>query len=102
MENKTYTKPMYKCAICDSIYENIAERVKCEQSCLKKKQEEEKKAATEKKMAEKKIRKEAVDEAVANAFRLVNAYMKDYGSYEYDRNVVEDCVWPSRIWHYFG
>lgn len=102
MENVTYAKPMYKCAICDSVYENIAERTRCEQSCLKKKAEEEKRIAAEKKAAEKKIRKEAVDEAVMNAFRLINAYTNDYGSYEYDADTVKDCIWPSRIWHYFG
>lgn len=102
MENKTYAKPMYKCALCDSIYESVEGRVKCEQSCLKKKAEEEKRLAAEKKAAEKKIRKEAVDEAVANAFRLINAYTNDYGSYEYDSDTVKDCIWPSRIWHYFG
>lgn len=102
MDNKTYAKPMYKCALCDSIYESIEERVHCEQACLKKKHEEEKKAAVERKLAEKKIRKEAVDESVANTFRLVNAYIKDFGSYEYDDVSIDDCIWPSRIWHYFG
>lgn len=102
MENETFIKPMYKCALCDSVYESVVERVKCEQTCLKKKEEEEKKAAAEKKATEKKLRKEAVDEAVANAFRLINAYTEDYGSYEYDKNIVKNCVWPSRIWHYFG
>lgn len=102
MENETYVKPMFKCALCDSVYKTVPERVRCEQNCLKKKEEEEKRAAAEKKAAEKKLRKEAVDEAVANAFRLVNAYTEDYGSYEYDTNIVKDCVWPSKIWHYFG
>lgn len=102
MENKTYAKPMYKCALCDSVYESVAERTKCETACIKKKEEEEKKAAAEKKLAEKKMRKEAVDEAVTNAFRLVRAYMRDYGSYDYDEESVQDCIWPSKIWHYFG
>ena len=102
MENKTYAKPMYKCALCDSVYENVAERMQCEQTCLKKKEEEEKKAAAEKKLAEKKMRKEAADEAVMNAFRLVSAFIKDYGSYEYGDDIVKDFTLPSRIWHYFG
>lgn len=101
MGNKTYAKPMYKCAICDSIYENIAERTKCETSCLKKKEEEEKKLAAEKKATEKKLRKEAVDEAIMNAFRLANAFAEDYGSYAFEPDSVNGCIWPSKIWHYF-
>ena len=62
----------------------------------------EKKAAAEKKLAEKKMRKEAVDEAVANAFRLARAYIRDYGSYDYEGETDRDCIWPSKIWHYFG
>ena len=102
MENKTYAKPMFKCALCDSVYESVAERMKCEQACLNKKEEEEKRIAAEKKAAEKKMRKEAVDEAMANAFRLTKAYIHDYGFYDYDEENIPDCILPSRIWHYFG
>ena len=102
MENKTYAKPMYKCALCDSVYESVVERAKCETLCIKKKEEEEKKAAAEKKLAEKKMRKEAVDEAVTNACRLTRAYIYDYGSYDYEGESAQDCIWPSKIWHYFG
>ena len=93
---------IFTCALCGKEYNSILDRATCEINCAKKKEEEEKKAAAEKRAAEKKLRKEAVDEAVANAFRLVNAYTEDYGSYEYDTNIVKDCVWPSKIWHYFG
>lgn len=89
------------CAICGKEYNDILGRAKCEIECIGKREEEEKRAAAEKRAAEKKIRKEAVDEAVANAFRLVNAYMKDYGHYEYDTNIIKDYVWPSKIWNYF-
>ena len=102
MENKTYAKPMYKCALCDSIYESVIERAQCEMACIKKKEEEEKKAAAEKKVAEKKLRKEAVDEAVMNAFRLANAYAEDYGTYEFEPDSVNGYIWPNKIWHYFG
>lgn len=102
MENKTYAKPMYKCALCDTVYESVAERAKCEMSCIAKKEEEDKKAAAEKKLAEKKMRKEAVDEAMSNAFRLAKEYMYDYGSYDYDEESIQDFLVPSRIWHYFG
>ena len=98
MKNETYAKPMYKCGICDAVYDSISERSNCEKSCLKNKCEEERQAAAKKKAEEKKMRKEAVDEAVENALRLINAYTSDYGHYEYNEN----CIWPSKIWHYFG
>ena len=102
MENKICAKPMYKCGICSEIYETVQERMNCEMSCVKKQEEAEKKAAAERKLAEKKMRKEAVDEAMANAFRLARAYMYDYGTYEYDEEAIQDLLIPSRIWHYFG
>ena len=92
---------VYMCAICGNGYSSITERMNCEQACLKKQEEVEKKAAEAKKAAEQKIRKEAVDEAVANAFRLVNAYIKDYGHYESNSNIIKDFILPSRIWNYF-
>ena len=90
------------CAICGKGYDSILDRATCEIDCTKKKEEEEKRVAAAKKMAEKNMRKEAVDEAVANAFRLVKSYMNDYGSYSYDGETTQDFVWPSKIWHYFG
>jgi hypothetical protein len=90
------------CALCGKEYTHVFDRAQCEIECTKKKEEEEKKVAAAKKAAEKKLRKEAVDEAVANTVRLVNAYINDFGSYEYAPNAVKDCIWPSRIWHYFG
>ena len=34
-------KPMYKCAICGGVYDSIAQRMNCEQTCFKKQEEEE-------------------------------------------------------------
>lgn len=93
---------MFICAICGKEYNHVLSRANCEIECDKKREEEEKKAAAEKKAAEKKLRKEAVDEAVMNAFRLANAYAEDYGSYTFEPDAVKECIWPSKIWHYFG
>lgn len=82
MENQIYNKPMYKCGICDEIYPTIAERMKCEQSCLKKQEEEEKKIAEKKKKAEQITRKAEVEAAVKHTNELIHAYIKDYGSYD--------------------
>lgn len=93
---------IFICAICGKEYNSILNRAQCEINCTKKIEEEEKRVAAEKKVAEKKMRREAVDEAMANAFRLAKAYIKDYGSYSYDGEANSDCIWPSKIWHYFG
>ena len=45
--DKICAKPMYKCAICGEVYDSIAQRMNCEQTCLKKQEEEAKKAAEE-------------------------------------------------------
>ena len=99
---QTYCKPAYKCGICDSVYDNILDRATCELACIKKAEAEAKKAEEEKKQAEKAMRKEAVDEAIDNAWRLVDAYVNDYGHYEYGGEEKEcDMHWPSRLWHKF-
>ena len=80
-ENKMYSKLQYKCGICDTVYNSIEERVKCETACLKKKKEEERKAAEMKKQQEQKARKKEVDEAVKKAKELKDKYVEDYGCY---------------------
>lgn len=103
MENNMYTKPMYKCAICDSVYESVSERMKCEQKCIRKQEEEAKKAAELKKQQEYATRKADTDAKVKAAIDAVSAYTKDYGFYTYDgdiTNMIGDIV-PSKLLHYF-
>ena len=79
-ENKMYSKPAYKCAICGKIYDNVQDRINCEMACLKKQKEEEKAAAEAKKKAERdeeereiqadwKARGQEVMDAFTNLFR---------------------------------
>ena len=101
MEDKTYYKKAYKCGICDSEYQSVQERMHCEMKCIKKQKEEEKKAEEAKKVAEQKLRKEAVDEAIKRAAKLQNEYVKDYGHYEYEGEIIPNIFWPNKIWHMF-
>ena len=102
MENNMYTKPMYKCAVCDSVYESISERMKCEQTCLKRQEEEAKKAAELKKQQEHAARKADADAKVKAALEAVNAYTKDYGFYTYGGDVSNMIdAFPSKLLHYF-
>ncbi|MGN5457052.1 MAG: hypothetical protein ACI4XN_13730 [Candidatus Kurthia intestinigallinarum] len=99
-----YYKPTYKCGICGKEHPSIAERMKCEQACLKKKEEEEKQAIEAKKKAEKDARAAEVTQAIEHAAELLNKYINDFGSYSYDGkklNDTSDYFWPSRLWHYF-
>lgn len=99
MDNKTYAKPAYKCAVCGEIHETIYKRMNCEQTCLKKKEEEERKAAERKKAAEYEARKKEVDAAFDHAYELRDKFLKDYNSYEYIkttssfRDLVKDFDW---------
>lgn len=85
MENKTYAKPVYKCAICGEVYETIHKRMNCEQACLKKQEEEARKAAETKKAAEYKARVEEVNMAFEKAYELRDKLVADYGEYKYQR-----------------
>jgi hypothetical protein len=100
MENKTYAKPMYKCAICGEIYESIPQRINCEMTCLKKKEEEDRKAAELKEKEEYMTRKAEVDAAFDHAYELRDKFLKDYDSYAYSKNVSgRDMYFPfSWLW----
>ena len=101
-ENKT----MYKCALCGREYDEIHKRAKCEMKCVELKKEQERKAAEAKKKAEKDARQQEVTAALDNAFSLVNKFIEDYGSYQYngkvkDLNVSNMDFFPSKLWHHF-
>ena len=81
--NKAAFKPMYKCGVCDSIYDSIIERAQCEIECTKKAENAARKAAEEKKKLERTTRKKEVDLAIENAQKLMDRYVKDYGNYSY-------------------
>lgn len=92
----------YQCGICGKSYKNVLDRAKCEIACTERIEAEAKKAAEEKKKVEQTLRKKAVDEAFENLHRLVTAYVKDYGHYEYgDGGENINFHWPSRLWHSF-
>lgn len=103
MENKNniYCKLKYKCGICGTEHNSVLERAKCEITCAEKTAEEERKAAETKRKEEQKLRKEAVDEAIKRAAKLQREYVKDYGYYEYEGEIVPNIFWPNKIWHYF-
>lgn len=100
-ENKIYNKPAYKCGICGNVHDSVQGRMNCEMACLKKQHEEEKKAAEAKKRAEQTARKAEVDEALKKFTKLAEAYIKDYGSYEYDGESISNMLWPNKLWHHF-
>ena len=85
MDNNMYAKPMYKCAVCGEIYDSIAQRMNCEQTCLKNKEEEERKAAEAKKAAEYDIRVAEVKAAFDKAYDLRDKFVYDYGKFHYNR-----------------
>ena len=105
MKDKNYDKPQYTCGVCGTRYDSVQERSKCEMDCVKKIEEAEKKAAEEKKKAEKTARKTELDEAFANLLKLHDAYVKDYGPYEFEfskenRTISIPC-WESKLWNHF-
>lgn len=99
-ENNVYCKFTYKCGVCGKEHPNVLDRAKCEIACTEKAEKEAKKAAELKKKEEQKVRKAEVDLALENLHKLVSAYIKDYGHYEYsDGGENTNFYWPSRTWH---
>ena len=78
MEERVYT-----CAICGKGHTSVAQRMNCEQACLKKKEEEDRKAAEAKKAAEYEARVEEVNMAFEKAYELRDKLVEDYGEYHY-------------------
>ena len=104
MGNTMFNKTMYKCAICNSVYDTVADRMKCEAACIKKEEEEAKRLAEEKKKEERNERKKEVEVALKNANELLQRYIEDYGSYDFYRDMSEanenyEFFWPSRLLH---
>lgn len=101
--NQMYCKPAYRCGICGAEYPTVAERMKCEQACIKKQEENAKRLAEEKKKAEQDARHTEVTKAIDNACNLLDKYMKDYGMYNYNGKSLNDLddILPSKFLHYF-
>ena len=93
MDNKVCTKPMYKCAVCGEVYDSIAQRMNCENTCLKRQEEEARKAAELKKEAEYATRKAEVDAAFDHAYELRDKFLNDYDSYTYSKTVSNSRGW---------
>ena len=93
---------IYVCGFCGTVYNEIHDRMNCEAACHKKKAEEAKAAAEAKKKEEQKVRKAEVDTAFEHLHKLMTAYVKDYGHYEYgDGGEDNNFYWPSRLFHGF-
>ena len=88
----------YACAICGPVHNNVLDRANCEIECAKRIAEEAQKAAEAKKQAEKNERKAEVDAAFEMLHKLMTAFVKDYGHYEYDGETT-NFAWPSKLYH---
>lgn len=84
---KNIENKKYECGICGKTHATIAERVKCEQTCLKRLEEEVK----AKKNAEYDARAEEVNKAFDHAYKLRDKLIEDYGfPYVYPRRKFEN------------
>ena len=101
-EKDIYCKFTYKCGVCGKEFNNVLNRAKCEIACTERVEAEAKKAAELKKKEEQKTRKAEVDSSFENLHKLITAYVKDYGHYEYgDGGEETNFYWPSRVWSHF-
>ena len=92
---------MYKCAICENEWKTIAERNKCESTCIKRIEEDAKKAAEAKKKEEKEARRVEVEEAIDHAKKLLMAYISDYKTFEFSADEDDYPFWTSKLLSWF-
>lgn len=105
-DNKIYTKPTYKCAVCGEIYESVQDRMNCEMTCIKQQQEAEKKEAAARLQAAKDECFAEASAALDNALALVNKCIENYGTFQYtgklkDNDLLNMDFFPSKLWHHF-
>ena len=93
---------VYKCAVCGEVYNSIAQRMNCEQSCLKKQEEEERIAAEAKKAAEYESRLYEVNAAFDKAYDLKDKLVRDYGGVYVYRKNVSNALDSNNVFHWFG
>ena len=98
MENKMYTKPQFKCAICGKIFDELKDRIDCESKCFKNQEIEAKKAAEAKKKEERATREAKVNEAFDAAYKLRDEFVRDYGFYSYLRKEPVTNTLVNRDW----
>ena len=101
MENKMYTKPQYKCAICGTIYDDLKERVNCETKCLRKQEEEAKKAAELKKQEEQDASNARVTKLINEAYAALTEHIDKYGEYALENENEDDMSNMLKFLHYF-
>ena len=99
--NKMYCKPQFKCSICGKTYDKAIDRAKCEIECTKKQEDDAKKLAEEAKKIEQERRKNEVDAAIEDARKLKDAYIKDYGYYEFKHTSNQNDDTYPYLWHLF-
>jgi hypothetical protein len=92
---------MYKCGICEKDFETIAERNRCEAICIKRIEEDAKRLAEEKKKAEQEARRLEVEKAIVHATELLEAYITDYKTYEFNTDAADSWMWPSKLLSWF-
>lgn len=94
-------KLTYKCGVCGRYYNDIKSRMECEQACIKRQEDDAKKLAEEAKKIEQERRKNEVDAAIEDARKLKDAYIKDYGSYEFKHTSNQNDDTYPYLWHLF-
>ena len=90
-------KMTYECGVCGKLHTTIAERIKCEQACLKRLENEEK----AKKNAEYDARVDEVNKAFDYAFKLKEKLFEDYSvPYVYPRRKYDNSVMYALLNHF--
>ena len=75
----------YTCPYCKEEYVNPIDLAHCILSCEEKKRIEEEERKKAELALEKETRKKEVDDAISNCTTLIKAYIKDFGTYSFDK-----------------
>lgn len=73
-------KTIFKCGICQKVYNNVEDRMHCEVKCIKDLKDTERRLEMKRLYDEQKARQQEVEESYRKFVNLREAYLADYGS----------------------
>ena len=72
-------KTIFKCGICQKVYNNVEDRMQCETKCIKDLKDAERMMEKKRLYDEQVARQKEVENSYRNFVKLREAYLEDYG-----------------------
>lgn len=89
-------KTIFKCGVCQKVYNNVEDRMRCESNCIQKSKDAARRMEAQRLLEEQKTRQQEVADSYNKYVELREAYLKDYG-----QSCIPDTSWTSMVKNIF-